>query len=214
MAIRSDHNLTIADGAVVSVRDTFHVWHQVAGAGVSDVPTVTLDDGVIEVDAAGQVLINGLLQGNGVIRRRSDSGSDAVTMNVSNTGVIRPGLSIGTIELENTNLAMAGTLDVELSGASPGQYDQIVLTTAGHTVTIDGGHVQVSVLPSYAAFQMKPGDVFDLIVADSVLINELPTVSFTDLHFAGVMLATPGVTGDGRQSLQLMLTMVIPEPTA
>jgi filamentous hemagglutinin family protein len=86
----------------------------------------TLRTGAGSVSATGITIAStGLLTGNGT-----------VTGNVTNNGTVAPGNSAGTLTVAgNYTQGAGGTLDIELEGATAGQYD--VLAVSG-TATLDG----------------------------------------------------------------------------
>jgi hypothetical protein len=102
---------------------------------------------------------------------------------------------------------------MELDGLTTADYDRIVLSTAGKVATVDGGAVELDILdPTPGIYSV--GDVFDLIVADTVTINTLPTLTIdasdVSAGFAGTLsfANTGGSLGAGQESLRLTLTDV------
>ena len=65
----------------------------------------------------GSVINAGFFQGTGVVNG-----------NVFNSGIVSPGTSIGTLTINgNYTQSASGTLRIEVAGASPGQYDVLVV---------------------------------------------------------------------------------------
>ena len=65
----------------------------------------------------GSVVNAGFFQGTGVVNG-----------NVFNSGIVSPGASIGTLTINgNYTQSASGTLRIEVAGASPGQYDVLVV---------------------------------------------------------------------------------------
>ena len=65
----------------------------------------------------GSVINAGFFQGTGVVNG-----------NVFNSGIVSPGASIGTLTINgNYTQSASGTLRIEVAGASPGQYDVLVV---------------------------------------------------------------------------------------
>ena len=88
-------------------------------------------------------------------------GDGQIIGNVSNIGVVAPGLSPGELHVTgNFTQGVQGTLDIEIAGTTPGsQFDTLDIT--GHA-TLDGT-LSVSLLNG---FTPASGTVFEIIHAD------------------------------------------------
>jgi uncharacterized repeat protein (TIGR01451 family) len=87
--------------------------------------TTTLAGGHIGGPGSSVVLNGGILSGNGT-----------VAAHLFNHATVRPGMSPGILSVNaNYTQGPTGTLDIELGGASPAQYDQLQVSG---TATLDG----------------------------------------------------------------------------
>lgn len=137
----------------------------------------TIQQGTLAVNGsvAGDVNISplGILKGTGTI------GGD-----VTNTGVIAPGQSIGTLHINGDLINNGGNYDLEIDGS--GNSDLIVV---GGTAAINGGIVLVSSPDNtYALYQpytiLSAGAITGSLYTDAVPLSALvnPVLSYDDTH--------------------------------
>jgi hypothetical protein len=87
-------------------------------------------------------------------------GLGTITANVVNSGVVRPGSSVGILTIAPAmayQQTVSGTLTLEIGGSSPGtQYDQLVI---GGTASL-AGQLQLNLVNGLTP---KPGDRFEIL---------------------------------------------------
>ncbi len=122
--------------------------------------TTTINAGRLDVTgslAAGSSvsIAGGTLGGTGTV-------NGAVTM-TGTGGTIAPGLSPGRLTVNNNvTLVAIGTLAIEINGTTAEtEYDQLQITGAGRTVTLNGATLDVSL-----GAGLTPGDTF--VIVDNV----------------------------------------------
>ena len=128
------------------------------------------------------------LSGNGVLRTalltKGASGgafqltggtlsADVVDFSLVNAGgVVSPGDSAGLTAVLGDYSQTAGTLHIELAGATPQAYDQLLV--AGHLAA--GGTLQVSLLDSFQPSLGNAFDILDFASAAGAFTLDLPTL--------------------------------------
>ena len=124
-------------------------------------------------------------------------------------GVVAPGNSPGTLEIDDDFEQTSGVLEIQAAGLLPGDFDHLTITGAAN---IHGGTILFSFLDGYAP---RTGDAFSFLEANGVAAIDF---SSTTLSFEGV---APGfqftVEPDafsGYQFRALSDSVAIPEPSA
>jgi hypothetical protein len=140
-----------------------------------------------------------------------------------------PGLSsIGTITFATnvnfqnhayhwrSNTTYYGTMLLDVDGKADGQYDKIMVL-GGRTATFNGGTNIVTMLNAKSG-KYAIGDVFDLVIANTVTLTAAPTLVFSTntydyANFAGTLTkaTSGGILQTGQQSVRLTLTQA-PRP--
>ncbi len=159
------------------------VWQQTAGGTVVDTGAI-LGAGTLDV-------LGGTLSGGGMLNGF-----------LSNAGTVEPGVSPGTMTITspyNYQQSSAGTLTIEIGGATPGaQYDQLVV---GGAATLDGT-IDVHLINGFVP---KVGDTFQVLTCASLtgsfsgLAGQSPPGTVWVPHYAdtGVTLTlATGVTAE------------------
>ena len=125
--IRNDSTVTISTSGIVdlgdvSVEDTSQLIFRMTGGSYNPGDALSI--------SAGETL----------------SGSGTIQTNLTNAGTVSPGSSPGTITVDGDYTQdPSGTLLIELSGTTPGTYDQLVVTD---TAVLDGA-LQIQLLDSF-----------------------------------------------------------------
>jgi len=185
----------------------FGLFCKTGGSGTSSVGVPFLNSGTVEVrsgtlsfagsfppftQTAGITSLNGgslaVASGNTLnFQGGSLIGSGQITGNVSNSGVVSPGFSVGTIQI-NGNFTQAGgaAFNVELAGRNSGQFDQINVTGSA---TLNGA-LNVTPLPGFAP---AAGDAYQILSYAShsgtfSATNGLPVGMVVDYRTNGVFL--------------------------
>jgi len=155
--------------------------------------TLTVTNGGTVTAIAGlSVRLLGTLRGDGQI-----------IGNVSNIGVVAPGLSPGTLHVTGGFAqGVQGTLDIELAGTTPGsQFDTLDITGPATL----GGTLNVSLI---GGFSPVSGSVFEIIHADQGIFGGFANLSLPAINpglawaivytGVGVFLSVqgPGLPGD------------------
>ena len=84
-------------------------------------------------------------------------GSGQITNNVTSGGIVSPGFSVGTIQINgNYSQTAGGALNIELAGRNPGQFDQLKVTGSA---TLNGA-LNISPL---AGFVPIAGDAYQIL---------------------------------------------------
>jgi hypothetical protein len=209
---------TVGDGAVV-YGDKFNVQKPgtftLAGGKLVFVGGYTKDDPYCSF---------GLMQGTGTIEH-----TNGVNVTFGNGGTMSPGLSsIGTITFATnvnfnnyayharSNTTYYGTMLLDVDGKADGQYDKIMVL-GGRTATFNGGTNIVTMLNAKSG-KYAIGDVFDLVIANTVTLTAAPTLVFSAntydyANFAGTLTkaTSGGILQTGQQSVRLTLTQA-PRP--
>jgi T5SS/PEP-CTERM-associated repeat protein len=180
-------NLTVANGGQV-ISGSVKVWQP---------GTVVLDGGVISTNSLE--LSGGTLRGSGTI---------VVSSQLTNSGVVSPGLLAGVITVAGGNYVQdsAGTLKIEIGGAYPSQYDQLNVVSGSAML---GGTLDVSLIDPTGGtnvYSPNAGDVFHVVtVGGTVTTPEwlaLPTLRGGLVWWIGTPnphsldLGVAGVLGD------------------
>lgn len=177
--------LNVGSGA--TVRSDFVIAGPDGFAGTG---LISLSDGTID----GDVLVgdNGILIGNGTI--------DGNLIDLG--GIVGPGFSPGTLTVTGDLLMTGGgTLQLEIGGTAPGQYDQIVVNGIAD---LSNSSVVISFIEG---FLPSPGDLFDVILAETVL--GLGSASFLFEGFGGEL--SFGLSEAGGLALSV-ISVAVPEP--
>jgi hypothetical protein len=178
---------------------------------IYDRGTLTMNGGVLEVgessniavaDLNGDNLEEGLLRGNGTIRRISG----AATFTLTNDGDIKPGdtsasPAIGTLTIEDGDFLQnsGGSLHLDLSHAGADAFNVL-------DASVDlAGNLIYQVVGSAP----QPGDTFDLITALS--INYHPDSDNLDAVLGPNGYSFYGVVTEGDYDI---LRLVVPEPAS
>jgi hypothetical protein len=178
---------------------------------IYDRGTLTMNGGVLEVGQSSNIAIadingdnaeEGLLRGNGTIRRISG----AATFTLTNDGDVKPGdtsatPAIGTLTVENGDFLQnsGGSLHLDLSHAGADAFN-----VPDATVDLAGNLVYqiVGAAP-------QPGDTFDLISA--IAINYHPDSDNLDAVLGPNGYSFYGVVTEGGFDI---LRLVVPEPAS
>jgi T5SS/PEP-CTERM-associated repeat protein len=168
--------LTISDGAVVSCRSIKN-WASEGRIAVNDPGSkleleflLELDGGMLSIQNGGRVTVgyatwidegivyleDGTITSNLLnIFRGELRGSGTAEGNVTNSGVVAPGTSVGTLNIHGT-YSQLGDLQIEL--ASPTSFDTLAIDGAA---TLDGT-LEASLLDGFVPIL---GDAFDVLTA-------------------------------------------------
>jgi hypothetical protein len=155
--------------------DTDAAVFRVSVRGNSGVMQLRIDNGVtltaledVRVRSGGELILNeGTLNtGNVRVAGGSISGSGDLSANVSNDGLVSPGLSAGSLNVDGDYTQTEnGTLAIEIGGLIPGgEYDQVVVT--GDAVL--AGLIDVSLT---SGFTPLAGQQFEVLLAASIVDN-------------------------------------------
>lgn len=172
---RGDGSVTTAGGTGANPQfNNVGIFRKSGGAGTS-VISATLaftNSGAVEVQSgtlqflrgftqtAGTTMLNGgsLTSSSAIgIQGGSVIGSGTLNGALSNAGQVQPGNSVGTLTVTGAySQSAAGSLEVEIGGRSPGEFDQ--LAVAG-TATLNGA-LSIRVVNGFVPV---PGDVFQVM---------------------------------------------------
>ncbi|MGH6962346.1 MAG: hypothetical protein ACREE7_17835, partial [Dongiaceae bacterium] len=147
--------LTVNTGGLVDITNALNI---------NDTGTLVLAGGRVE---AGSVN----LLGGSVLR-----GAGTVAANVANGGLVAPGASPGTLNVEgNYTQAADGTLEIELAGVSPDYFDKLLVTG---NVTL-GGTLEVALIGGFlpgagASFEIIRGAAVSGSFAQVTLVDFPP----------------------------------------
>jgi hypothetical protein len=182
---------------------------------IYDQGTLTMNGGIAEVAAGGQVVVadingtgaKGLLRGSGTLTRYLAGSNFSIT----NNGSIRPGdtnatARIGTLSVVNGDLVQysGGTLFDDLGAGGIGDFIDI----SGGAATIGGTN-----LISFGAYTPQVGDKWELLRADTITYTAVNNIAAALTPFglqSQYSLFILPDDGTGRQGLFLS----IPEPSA
>ncbi|MEX2093758.1 MAG: hypothetical protein WD971_13825 [Pirellulales bacterium] len=171
-----------SDGSQVRISDRDRTWTvanslHVGGDGVSAGGTARLtvansavvdagnikiwQPGILELDNASiiadSIVLDGSLVGNGQI---------SVDGQLTNAGVVSPGLSPGLISIDGNYVQTAtGTLAIDLGGVHEGQFDRLEIRHGGGTLA---GGLLVSL---YGGYLPPVGSSFQILSADENLFG-------------------------------------------
>lgn len=149
----------------------YGTFRKTAGAGdtafgprFDNFDTVTLSSGTVSFNAnftqfTGTTTLAGGHMGGTTVAINSGtlSGNGTITANLVNGAAVRPGTSPGLITVNgNYTQTNAGTLFIELAGASPAQYDRLAVSG---TATLDGT-LDVTFLGGYVP---AGGETYDVL---------------------------------------------------
>lgn len=194
------------------------------GDGTSTISTPVWNTGTVEiqvgtlqfeksyVQSAGQTVLNGgtlamwwptqfipavqldggLLTGSGLIT------SNQVAKVNNAAATVAPGLSIGTITIEGRyNQYTDGTLEIEIAGTNPGEYDTLEMTANADLA----GHLVVTEINGFIG---QPGDSFIILTAADVIGTfdtlDLPSmyeISYNSDNVTMVIALTGDIDNDG-----------------
>lgn len=178
----------------------------VATGGYVAASTVTVwQPGTMELDA-GSISAGGMLLSGGTLR---GYGSISLGSNLTNAGTVSPGLSAGAISINGNYVQeTAGTLDIEIGGTAPAQFDRL-LVSGGATLH---GTLQISLIDPHGGsnvYTPQAGDTFkfltatgglDLATFDNYIWPTLPGGLYFgalyDYMDSSVSLKVVGVLGD------------------
>ena len=196
-------------GSIWSSSDAVYVGGDAPQAGAS---------GTLDVESSGSVNVQGLLKvwptghivvGGGNITATTLEvaggdvrGSGQITANISNSGLVAPGSSIGALQVTGTfTQSAAGILQMELGGVTNAQYDRLIVSGASSLA----GSLQVILSGSFVP---TGGNSFDILDLNSGLSGVFSTVSLpalpsglswntSQLYTAGIIsVSGPALNGD------------------
>ncbi len=158
------------------------------------------------VQTAGLTIVDGELEANlvtlsgGVL-----AGSGLIDADVVNTGgLINPGNSPGTLNIDGTFGQSAGTLLIEIAGNGPGLFD--VLDISGNASL--GGLIGVSLL----GYTPTAGEFFDILFAPQISGNFTNAAAFSADNF--IWMAEVLVNPIGDDFVRLSAVAPVPLPAA
>ena len=189
----------------------------IIGQAMGSVGEVTVDGNGSELFSGGPIFVSSFGPGTGTLTVANGGtvsapggisvrllgtlrGDGQIIGNVSNIGVVAPGLSPGALHVTGSfTQGVQGTLDIELAGTTPGsQFDTLDIT--GHA-TLDGT-LSVSLLNG---FTPASGTAFEILHADSGISGFFdnlsfppgPAWAFVDTGFSIFLIAPgPALPGD------------------
>jgi len=176
-----------ADGTVTFALDT-HDYNITNNASVAANATLQLTDAQGRL-AANELLVQGRLQGIGTLTG---------TVSIDAGGTLAPGNSPGQLTIDG-DLFADGTLEFEIDGTNPGDFDSLVVSGDAH---LDG------TLRLIMGYEVQPGDSFQILTVGGAIHETNLTI-----ELAGTPLS-PSLDWDLSQLANSgMITAVIPEPT-
>jgi autotransporter-associated beta strand protein len=120
--------------------------------------TTNINNGVLQLD--GSIDSATFVNSGGTL-----AGTGTVFNNVTNSGVVSPGDSPGTLHVNNAYVQNAtGTLRIEIGGLAPGQFDQLQTGTASLNGTLQ--------LVRLNLFTPQVGDAFTILTAAGGVSNQ------------------------------------------
>jgi len=170
-------SLTVADSGSVSVAETTKLW---SGGSISLNSGGILDTQTLDLTAGSFEMLNG-----GTLH------ADVVIGDLANSsGVLAPGHSPGVMTINgNYTQESLATLEIELGAATPGMFDQLVVTGD----LSPGGLLQVSLIDDFAP---AAGDTFDILDWGTLAGAEFDAIELPEL--AGrIAWSTSGLYTDG-----------------
>ena len=115
-----------------------------AGNGTMDLTAANSYSGATTV-AAGTLLVSGSIAGSAAVQSGATLGGTGViggAVTVSSGGILAPGRTTGTLDVGGLTLGASATFKLELGGATagdgPGSYDQVNMTNAAGSISLDG----------------------------------------------------------------------------
>jgi hypothetical protein len=142
--------LTITDGVTFAAADNF------------------TNDGVLTVNGTGSVSVP---PGKTLTQNGTLGGTGTVTADVTNSGIVTPGNSPGTLTIDgNYTQASGGLLHEELGGPAAGQFDKLAVTG---TATL-AGTLSIS---SFGGYSAPVGQAFDFLTAARGITGTFTTVN-------------------------------------
>jgi T5SS/PEP-CTERM-associated repeat protein len=204
--------LNISAGGHVRAGETV-----IIGQAMGAVGAVTVDGNGSELFGGGLILVSSFGPGTGTLTVANGGtvsalggvsvrllgtlrGDGQIIGNVSNIGVVAPGLSPGTLHVTGSyTQGVQGMLNIELAGTTPGSQFDTVDISGSATL---GGTLNVSLLNG---FTPASGTVFEILHADSGISGFFdnlsfppgPAWAFVDTGFSIFLIAPgPALPGD------------------
>jgi len=153
-----------------------------------------------EVHVADTLTIGpgGVLNGTGTINGGAVGTSNVAVVNSG--GRVDPGVSPGTLTIEGSFEQTAGTLVLEVGGATQGRYDRIVATGG---LRFSGGQIVLRTVDGYTGAG-EEGTVFSFFAGSAV--------DFTGFNFATGFIDQSGMGWTLNPDGSASFTTPVPEP--